>query len=119
MEKMRIPGLLWIAIAALGVMTFIHLLLAFKTGSPAFFGAVVLEVILVVGLVHGRKWAYVLLFVFSVLGVAVSLSSGLQAGLGVLVGNAIVVIPMVICTRFFFATGRATPQSQEPERSQP
>jgi hypothetical protein len=112
------PGVLWISIVALGIMAFTHLVLARKTGSAALFVSVVLEAILVFGLFHGCKWAYVLVLVFSILGVVISLAKGPGQGFGVLVLNAIVVVPMLISTRYFFAIGEAGLGSEEAEQSE-
>ena len=110
------PESLWVAIVAIGIMALIHLSLAIKTSAVPLFVSVVLEAILLVGLIHGQKWAYILVLVFSVLGVAVSLSKGIGLGLGVLVGNAFVVVPMVVSTEFFFPKPQ-TRQDKGPEQS--
>jgi uncharacterized membrane protein len=115
--KKQIPASLWVAIVALGIMALIHLGLAIKTSALVLLVSVVLEAILVAGLIYGQKWAYILVLVFSVLGVAASLSKGADQGLGVLLGNAIVVVPMVINTRFFFPKPQ-TPQGKRPEQYQ-
>ncbi len=103
---MKKPTSLWVAIVVLGIMAMIHLGLAIRTNG-ALFISVVLEAILIAGLVYAQKWAYILVLVFSALGVAVSLSKGIGQGLGVLVGNAIVVVPLLLSTRFFFPDSQA------------
>ncbi len=115
--KKQIPASLWIAIVALVIIALIHLGLSFKTSSLVLLVSVVVEAILVAGLIYGQKWAYILVLVFSVLGVAASLSKGAEQGLGVLLGNAIVVVPMVINTRFFFPKPQR-PQGEQPEQNQ-
>ena len=82
MKKQK-PASLWVAIRTSGVPL-----------------TIVLNGVLIAGLVYGQKWAYILVLVFSVLGVAVSLSKGIEQGLVVLVVNAIIVIPMIISTSF-------------------
>ncbi len=116
--KKQIPASLWVAIVALGIMALIHLGLAIKTSAVVLFISVVLEATLIAGLVYGQKWAYILVLVFSVLGVTASVSKGIEQGFGVLVGNAIVVVPMVISTRFFFPKPLAAPESKKPVESQ-
>jgi hypothetical protein len=74
------------------------------------------EAILVFGLIQGWKSSYILLVVFFVLGVAVNLSKGAGHALGVLVGNAIVAVPMVISTCYFFPKVNLTPQSDDPKQ---
>lgn len=115
--KKQIPTSLWVAIVALGIIALIHLGLAIKTSSAALFVSAVLEAILVAGFIYGQKWAYALVLVFSVLGVAASLSKGIGQGLGVLVANAIVVVPMVVSTDFFFPKPQ-TPQGKGPGQPQ-
>lgn len=99
--KKHKPASLWVAVVALGIMAMIHLGLAITTNA-ALFISVALEAILIAGLVYGQKWAYILVLVFSALGVAVNLSMGIGHGLAVLLGNAIVVVPLLLSTRFFF-----------------
>ena len=116
--KNQRPAPLWVAIVALGIMAMIHLGLAIRT-SGVFLISVGLEAILIAGLVYGRKWAYILVLVFSALGVAASLSRGIEQGLAVLVGNAIVVIPMIFSRRFFFPktqAGEWDPVIQQKEK---
>ena len=105
MNKQK-PTSLWVAIVALGIIAVIHLGLAITT-SGVLFISVVLEAILIVGLVYGQKWAYILVLVFSALGVAITLSKGIEQGLGVLVVNTIVVVPLLLSTRFFFPESQA------------
>ena len=105
MKKQR-PASLWVAIVALGIIAIVHLGLAITT-NPALFFSVVLDTILIGGLVYGQKWAYIVVLVFSALGIAVSLSTGIEQGLAMLVGNAIVVVPMVLSTSFFFPKAHA------------
>ena len=109
MKKQK-PVSLWVAIIALGIMAVIHLALATR-GNEMLLVSVGLEAILIAGLVYGQKWAYILVLVFAALGFAVSLSKGIEQGLGVLVANAIVVVPMVMSTGFFFPK----PQPDVPE----
>jgi len=54
------PQVLWIAIAALGVAACAHLGLAVKNSSNSLFMSALIEALVIVGLIHGQKWAYVL-----------------------------------------------------------
>ena len=112
--KKQIPASLRVAIVALGIIALIHLGLAIKTSSVGLLVSAVLEAILVAGFMYGQKWAYALVLLFSVLGVAASLSKGIGQGLGVLLANAIVVLPMVVSAEFFFPKPH-TPQGKGPE----
>jgi hypothetical protein len=94
--KKRIPGPLWIAVVALGLIVLLHLGQGLKTGSVALFGSATFEIVLIVGLVLCQKWAYILILIFAVLGVAAGIAQNLTQGIAILVANAIVVVPMVM-----------------------
>jgi hypothetical protein len=95
------PAPLWFAIAALGIISVLTLLgLARNPGVVlvAVFG----NLILMLGLALGHRWAYVLVILFSVVGVAVAFAKSGHLGLPVLLGNATVLVPVLMSTRFFF-----------------
>lgn len=96
-----IPPVLWIALVSLAVMILIKLLLVFKFGPLVLIDAA-LSTALLVGLYLGQKWAYILTIVFVVLGTLLALSKSPGAGLGVFIINCLVLIPVVICTDFYF-----------------
>jgi hypothetical protein len=104
----KIPGLLWIAVSALGIITVLTLYSALTRGSAASFAAVVCNLALMLGLVPGHRWAYGLLIVFAVAGVAVSFGQGASQGLMVLIGNAVVVVPVLLSTRYFSRANNQT-----------
>lgn len=124
--RKSIPGLLWLSIAALGIMTVWFLLVGFKglsahatlsagvseQGDQLLAGfkarsilallAAILSVLLLVGLVLGRKWGYVLTLVYVLLGIAVAFRQGAPQAMMTIIIFAPVIVPMFICTRFFF-----------------
>ena len=101
-RKMPVP--LWVAVVALAVISALGLLTMLKRGSmPALF-ATVANGVLLLGLMAGRKWAYALTIVLSVLGVAVAFGKGVPHGLMVLIGNAAVLVPVLMSTKYFFPT---------------
>ncbi|HWI57251.1 MAG TPA: hypothetical protein VNZ22_08490 [Bacillota bacterium] len=100
--KRTIPAPLWVTIVALGVITLLTLLSLLQSNLLARFAAAVCNLALMVGLVLGHKWAYVLTIVVSVLGVAVGFGKGFSSGLVMLLGNGLVVVPVLLSTRFFF-----------------
>ncbi len=100
--KRDIPGVLWISVAALALISVLTLFAMLRNGSPALLAAVICNIVILIGLVMGKKWAYALTVAFSALGVIVAFSKGAGSGLSVLAGNALVVVPMVLCTSFFF-----------------
>lgn len=100
--KKNIPGPLWVAIVALGIISLLTLLSVRKGSVLVPLVAVVCNIALLLGLVRGHKWAYVLTIVFSVLGVAVGFAKSPSYGLAILLGNGLVLLPVLICTRYFF-----------------
>ncbi len=101
MER-KIPSALWISIAALGVMTLIQLLVGVQRGSEALLVGAILDAVFLAGLLLGHKWAYVGTLVFAIGGpLAVMGRNPQQATLALLL-NCLVVVPMVLSTRFFF-----------------
>lgn len=118
MER-KIRPALWISIAALGIMSLIQLVIGVQRGSEVLFVAVVLNLVLLAGLLYGRKWAYVATLVFAVSGLVVALGRNAEQAMAVLVGNGLVIVPMIISTRFFFP-GRpcdSVAEKTEMERS--
>ncbi len=99
--KKKIPGPLWIAIIALAIISVLSLLLALRSGSVLALVAAALNVLLLFGLAAGHKWAYILTIVFSVLGAALAFGKGGQQGLAVLLSNGLVLVPVLITTKFF------------------
>lgn len=112
--KKSIPGPLWIATVSLALMVLGKVLSAFKVG-PAVLIDAVLSGVLLVGIVLGQKWAYVLTIVFTVLGTIGGFGKGIQAGIGVLILDCLVLLPVLLCTAHFFPK----PQTVEVDQSQP
>ena len=122
--RKSIPRLLWLSIVWLGIIgiyclltglrgLWVHPRLITHAQDPSFlqnpetlfiltglFG--VLCAILLVGLVLGSKWAYLLTLVCAVLAVALAFYQGALQGMMTVIMFVPVVVPMVICTRFFF-----------------
>ena len=101
-----IPATLWIALAALAIITVLTLLSMLKSGSPVRLVAAACNIALLIGLARGQKWAYVLTVVFSVLGVAVAFNRGPSHIVAILIGNGLVVVPVLLSTSFFFPPPR-------------
>ncbi len=104
--KRDIPGPLWIAIVALGIISLLTLVAMLKSGSLVLLAAAATNIALLAGLAMGHKWAYVLTVVLSVLGVVVTFGKSPSHGLAVMAGNSLVLIPVLISTRFFFPIQR-------------
>jgi len=100
-----IPGVLWIAIVSLALMIVFKVVFAFVT-KPVILVDATLSAILLVGLVRGHKWAYVLTLAGVVIGTVTGLNKGIETGVGILVVDCLVLIPVLICTDFFFPRAR-------------
>jgi len=111
----RIPGVLWIALISLGVMVLLKLVAALKVG-PLILIDVALSTVLLVGLYLGHRWAYFLTIVFTVLGTAIALSKGAGHGLAVLIGDCLVLVPVILSTDYFFFKKEANRSSGEFEK---
>lgn len=113
--KRTIPGALWISISTLGAISAIQLLIGVQNGSGVLLLTVVVNVALVAGLLLGHKWAYVATLVLSIGGVIVALGKNSEQVVGVLIGNGLVIVPMIVSTRFFF---HEKPKSLDAEQSE-
>lgn len=100
MER-QIPGPLWIAIISLGMMVFGKVIAAMIV-SPLILIDAVLSGILLFGLIKGQRWAYVLTFIGVVIGTILGLSQSVQSGLIVLMLDCLVLVPVLLCTDYFF-----------------
>jgi hypothetical protein len=83
-------------------MALMQLLIGLQKGSGALLVAVVLNIALLAGLLLRRKWAYVATLIFAMAGVIVALGRSEGTAIGVFIGNGLVVVPMIMSTRFFF-----------------
>ena len=122
--RKSIPGLLWLSIVWLGIIgiyclltglrgLWVHPRLITHAQDGSFLANVgplsiltvlsgVLCAVLSVGLLLGSKWAYVLTLVCAVLAVALAFCQDAAQGIMTVIMFVPVVVPMVICTRFFF-----------------
>jgi hypothetical protein len=101
LTEKKIPGPLWIALISGSVMVVLKVLFVFKVG-PAILIDAGLTGALLVGLYLGHKWAYVLTIVFVAIGTVSGLSKGIGSGLTILVLDCLVLVPVVMCTEYFF-----------------
>jgi hypothetical protein len=99
--KRRIPGVLWIGLVSLGIMVLLKLVAVVSVGPRILIDAG-LSAALLVGLYFGHKWAYILTIVLVVLGTVFALSKGAGYGLLVLALDCLVLVPVVLCTDYFF-----------------
>jgi hypothetical protein len=101
LTEKKIPGPLWIALISLSVMVVLKVLFAFMVG-PAILIDAAWSGALLVGLYLGHKWAYILTIVFVAIGTVSGLSKGIGNGLIILVLDCLVLVPVLICTEYFF-----------------
>lgn len=96
------PACLFIGLLALAIITVLGLFSAMARSSAAGFAAVACNLALILGLVLGHRWAYFLVILFSIAGVAVAFTKGASLGLLAILGNAVVVLPVLFSTHYFF-----------------
>ncbi len=100
-DRENIPPVLWIGLVSLTLMVVGKVLFAFSLGPGLLLDAV-LSAALLVGLYLGHKWAYVLTIVLAALGTIVTLTKGVEHGLAVLLGDCLVLVPVILSVDYFF-----------------
>jgi hypothetical protein len=107
----QIPGPLWIALVCLGLMVFGKCLAMFKVGPLILIDAA-LSGGLLWGLANGKKWAYILTLIAVAFGtIQTTARAGVAAGFTVLIVDCLVLVPVLICTNWFF------PEMDERDRA--
>jgi len=117
MER-KIPSTLWIGVAALGAMMLIQLLVGVQKGSDFLFVAAILDAVFLAGLLLGRKWAYIGMLVFAVGGPLALLGRDPGQAITALLLNGLVVVPVILSTRFFFPGPPDHPDAEKPGTEQ-
>jgi len=112
--KRNIPPVLWIALASLGVMIVAKIVLVGKVG-PIILVDAALSAALLAGLYLGHKWAYILTMVFVVIGAVLAFLLGVQHGITILVLDCLVLVPVLICTSYFFPKSLDTVEEEQEE----
>jgi hypothetical protein len=97
----KVPGVLWIALISLALMVLMKLAYISKTGPVVLVDAA-LSAALLVGLYLGHKWAYILTIIFVLLGTISALTKGFGQGIVVLLIDCLVLVPVLLCTNYFF-----------------
>ena len=100
-NRPNIPPVLWVALVCLTLM-FVGKIVAALTYGPAVLVDAALSAVLLWGLYHGHKWAYVLTYVFVAIGVAYTGQKGLEATLLVLLLDSLVLVPVILSRGYFF-----------------
>jgi len=103
-----IPSVLWVSLIALGLFSFLQLLIGIIQPNVAMLISVVLNLVILWGLYHGHRWAFVVALVLGLLGIVVMLARNPALGLGALIGNGLVLVPMLLAKDYFWGAHRAT-----------
>ena len=82
-------------------MIILKILFVFKVGTVILIDAG-LSGVLLVGLYSGHKWAYVLTIFFVAVGTVLGFSKSVEHGFMVLILNCLILVPVLICTDYFF-----------------
>ena len=98
--KKSIPVTLWIAIVGMGIFAAVHLISSFS--QPIQLIAFLINLILLVGLYNGMKWAYIFTIVVSIFIPLVILLIDINTAFYILILNSIVLIPLLFSSRFFY-----------------
>ena len=106
--RRAIPGVLWVSLIALGLFSVIQLLLGVVRLNVVMLIAVAFNVLILVGLYRGHRWAFVVTLVLGLLGIVVTLARNPAVGLGVVICNGFVLVPMLLAKDYFWGAGRAT-----------
>ena len=99
----EVPGVLWVGLVFLGLISIVQLVLGILHTHAVLLVGVALNLLLLWGLYHGHRWAFVVTVVLGSLGIVLALARGPIAGLGVLVGNGLVLVPVILARDYFWA----------------
>ena len=106
------PAAMWFACGALAMISLVQLFEG--RGRYATIG-VILQAVVLFGLLWGHKWAYVLMMIFTATGIATAFSKNASHGITVLVCDAVVFIPVLLSTSYFFPEQKPTDSPREPQ----
>jgi hypothetical protein len=113
--KKDIPQPLWISVIFLGAMVLGKLAAVGEAGPLVLIDAA-LSAVLLVGLVRGYEWAYVLTLVAALGGTVWGVARGIQFGWSILAVDCLVLIPVLICTDYYFPRRELQPQRSRVNR---
>jgi len=105
--KKSIPTILWVAIISMGAFACLHLIISFS--KPIQLIAFIVNVVLLVGLYLGKKWAFVVTIIVSLASPLALISQDVGISFVVLILNSLVLIPILLTTRYFFP--KSAPES--------
>ena len=98
----EIPAVLWIALITLGLFTVIQLLIGISCGHLGLLISVAVNLLVLYGLYHGHRWAFVVTLLFGILAFLVSVARNPVVGIFTLVLNGLVLVPMILAKGYFW-----------------
>jgi len=98
--KKSIPVALWIAIIGMGIFAVVHLISSFS--QPMQLIAFLTNLILLIGLYNGKKWAYIFTIIASIFIPLIVLLIDTGTAFFILILNSVVLIPLILSTKYFF-----------------
>src|SRR5512146_3121207 len=101
--RQKPPPALWVTFVLLGIVSLIQFGIGLA-GKPVILIAVALNLITLVGLYAGHRWAFVASIAFAALGAVVSLARNPATGIGVLIMNGIMIAPVILSKHYFWQT---------------
>ena len=102
--RRELPRVLWVSLIALGLFSLLQLLIGIMQPNAAMLISVVLNLAILWGLYRGHRWAFVVTLVLGLLGIVVTLARNPVLGLGVLIGNGLVLVPMLLAKHYFWGS---------------
>ena len=101
--RREIPGALWFGLVALALIVVVQFLLGMGQGNvPLLIGAAC-SLVLLFGLYHGYRWAFVMTLLLGMLGILTTLVRNPLIGLGTIVINGFVLVPIWLAKDYFWA----------------
>jgi len=111
----HVPVGVIVSVVALGIISVVQFAFALSRGNLLLIASIGLNIVLMVGLYRGYRWAYIFAIGFSICDVLNAAMTKPGAAIGVLFIDAIVVVPMLLSTQYFFGPARR-PDGAEPLR---
>lgn len=106
----NIPPVLRVGLCVLAIITILTFFAGLSHPSPRVVVTVFANVALLIGLYLGHRWAFVLALVTGGLGIIIALSQNVSRGLLVLLGNGLVIVPVILCWEYYFV--RRSPRQE-------
>ena len=100
--KRSIPGPLWVSVVALCLLATSHIVPFVLRFSATYALAAAIHLIVLFGVCTGKKWAFILICLVSLFGFFGTLVDRPGDLPAYVLNTGLVLVPMVICRRFFF-----------------